>query len=106
MLDRELSNFSDVVMSLLLSETGESDSRLTTTTVLFGELDLHTLEHFFVVSLESGVQHTVTIDDNESELLIVSQQVLEGLGVEAVLTLVSEYSLRLEGLKINSDLLV
>lgn len=74
--------------------------------MLLWELDLHTLEHFFVVTLESGVENTVTIDDNESKLLVIFQKGLEGLSVEAVLALVSEHCLRLEGLQVNCDLLV
>lgn len=74
--------------------------------MLFGQLDLHSLQNFFVVSLEGGKEDTVTINDDKSEFLVVLEQVLERLSVEPVLALVSEHSLGLEGLEVNGDLLV
>ena len=74
--------------------------------MLFGQLNLHALQNFLVVTLEGGVEDTVTVNDDESELLVVLQQGLQGLGVETILALVGENSLRLEGLQVKGDLLV
>ena len=70
-LGGELANFAHIVVALFFTNTRKTKSGLTTTTVLFGQLHVHPLQNFFVVALEGGVEHTVTIDNHEAELLVV-----------------------------------
>jgi hypothetical protein len=71
--------------------------------VLFGELHGHALEDLSVASLESTEKYTITIHDNESELLIIFEKSVKGFSVERVLALVLENVNGLEGLDINHN---
>lgn len=51
-LSCQLATFDNVEMALLLSETRETNGRLTTATMLFRQLDRHSLDDLLVVSLE------------------------------------------------------
>ena len=93
-------------MALLLTETGESDSGLTTAAVLLGQLDLHALEHLLVVALQGGHEDTITIDDDEAELVVVLEQGQQGLSVEIGLAFVGEDVDRSERSQVNLDLLL
>jgi len=92
-------------MPFLFSDTGKTHGGLTTTSVLLGQLHGHSLQDLLVVSLQSSVEHTITIHDDESELLVVLQERLEWLSVEPVLALIREHSLGHEGLKVDRHLL-
>jgi hypothetical protein len=94
---------SDICVTLLNSLTGESHRRLTSSSVLFGELHGHALEDLSVASLESTEKYTITIHDNESELLIIFEKSVKGFSVERVLALVLENVNGLEGLDINHN---
>jgi hypothetical protein len=74
--------------------------------VLLGQLHGHSLQDLLVVALQSSVEHTITIDDDESEGLVILKQSLQWLGIEPVLALVSEHSLGHERLKVDSHLLL
>ena len=74
--------------------------------MLLGQLNGHALHNLFVVSLQSGVQHTITVDDDEAELVIILEQGEQGLRIEAVLALVGEDVDRSEGCQVNLDLLL
>lgn len=101
----ELADSSNVIMTLFLSDTCETQRWLTTATVLLWQLYLHALQNFLCVTLESGVEDTITIDDNESELLIVLENGCKGCRLEGVLTAVGESVDWLEWLNVNRDLL-
>jgi hypothetical protein len=45
--------------------------------VLLGKLDRDLLENFSVVALQGCEQSTITVDDDETELLVVMQQALK-----------------------------
>lgn len=105
MLCKELATFADVVVSLFLSDTGETDGRLTTAAVLFGEGDHDTLEDFFVVALECGVEDSIAVNNHKSELFVVFEQSLQRLGVEFVLALVAEHVDGLEGFQVKRNFL-
>ena len=90
-LSSELTTLNDVQMTLLFSETSETNGGLTTTTVLLGELDGHTLDDLLVVTLEGGEEHTITVNDNETELVVILKEGEEWLRLEAVLALVGEH---------------
>ena len=105
MLCEELATFADVVVALFLSDTGETDGRLTTAAVLFGEGDHDTLKDFFVVALECGVEDSIAVDNHKSELFVVFEQSLQWLGVEFVLALVAEHVDGLEGFQVKGNFL-
>jgi hypothetical protein len=44
---------------------------LTTATVLFGKHHLYSLQDFFAVALQGGVEHTITVDDDEAKLVVI-----------------------------------
>ena len=73
-LSGQLTALDDVQMALLLSETCETNSRLTTTTVLFGQLHWHALDDLLVISLQSGEKHSITVDDDKAEFVVVLQE--------------------------------
>jgi hypothetical protein len=54
MLDGELGDFSDVISSSFLSKTGETKGGLTTSTVLFGEIDRKLVDDISGVSSEGS----------------------------------------------------
>lgn len=85
-LHSELGNLADVVVTLLLTQTGETQSRLTTTTVLLGEIDRELLDDVTSVTAQGTEQSTVTVHHNETKLLIGLQQLGKSLGMELVVT--------------------
>ncbi|KAI6766521.1 hypothetical protein HG531_011743 [Fusarium graminearum] len=103
-LDSQLSNLSDVVVTLFLSQTGETESGLTTTTVLLGKIDRELVDNFTGVSAQGSEQGTVTIHDDETELLVGLEQLSQGLSVELVVAQVKGGVDGLEGLEIDVDL--
>ncbi len=74
--------------------------------MLFGQLDWHALNDFLVVTLESSVKDTITVDDDETKLVIIFKQGEQWLRVEAVLALVGEDVDGSEGGQVNLDLLL
>lgn len=92
-------------MSLFLTNTRKTQSRLTTTTMLLRQLDIHPLQNFLSISLQSSVEHTVTINNNKTKLLIIVQYFTKWLSVKRSLTAVSECVDWFKRLNIDSDLL-
>lgn len=70
----ELAALDNVQVALFLSETSETYSGLTTAAVLLGELHGHTLDNLLIVSLERSEKHSITINDDKAELVIVFQK--------------------------------
>lgn len=85
-LNSQLGNLSDVVVTLLLSQTGETESGLTTTTVLLGKIDGELVDDLTGVSAQGSEESTVTIHDDEAELLVGLEQLGQSLGMELVVT--------------------
>ena len=106
MLSCELTDLSNVIVTLFFSNSSESDCRLTSSSVLFRKLDKHTLENFFVASLESSIQDTVSVNDNETKLLVIFEERFEWLSLERGLTAVSEHINRLEWLQVKCNFLL
>ena len=100
----QLGNLADVVVTLFLTETGETQRRLTTTTVLLGKIDAELLNDVSGVSTQRAEQCTVTIHDNETELLVRFEQLTESLGVELVVTEVQRGVDWLERFEVNVNL--
>jgi hypothetical protein len=72
--------------------------------VLLGKIDLQTLEDLTGVSTQSAEQRTVTVHDNETELLVGLKQLTQSLGVELVVTKVERGIDGLEGLEVDVNL--
>lgn len=98
-LDAQLSALADVVVTLLQTQTGETQSGLTSTTVLLGQIDEEAVEHIAGASTDRSVQTTATVHDDESEGGVVLQKLLESLGVELVVAQVERGIDRAEGLE-------
>ena len=105
MLRGQLTTLDNVEMALLLSETRETNGGLTTTTMLFRQLDRHSLNDFLVVTLEGREEHAITIDDNETKLVIVFQKRKQWLRFKTILASVAEHVNGAERLKGMLDLL-
>ena len=90
MLSNHFRALYDVKVALLLAQSGESESRLTTTTVLFGQLHRHTLQDFFIVTLQGREENAITVNDDETKLVVIRKQGKQGLRVKAILALVGE----------------
>ena len=73
-LSGHLTALDDVQVALLLSETRETHSGLTTATMLLGQLDRHSLNDLLVVALKRGEEHTITVDDDETKLVVVLEE--------------------------------
>ena len=73
--------------------------------MLLGKLNLHALKDFLCATLKGGIEHTITINDNESEFLVVLEQGSERFSIEGVLAAVSELVDLLEGFDVNCNLL-
>jgi len=73
-LGGKFSDFSDVVMSLFFSDSRETQSRLTTASVLFGEHNRQTLKDFLCITLKRCIEHSITVYDNKSELFVVLKE--------------------------------
>jgi len=103
------SGFSDlthVVMTLLKTNTSETKSGLTTTTVLLRKLDVELVKDCTSRTSDLTEESTVTIHDDETEFLIIFKESLESLSVEAVIAHVEGGLERLERLNINRNLLL
>jgi hypothetical protein len=74
------------------------------TYVLLGEIDRQTLQNLTSVTAEGTKERTVTVHDDETELLVRLQQLTQSLSVELVVTQVERSVDGLKGLEINVDL--
>lgn len=74
------------------------------THVLLGQIDTKTLENFTGVTAQSTKERSVTIHDNETELLVGFQELAQSLGMELVVTEVERGVDGLERLEVNVNL--
>lgn len=72
--------------------------------MLLGEIDGQTLQNLTSVTAKGTEQRTITVHDDETELLVRLEQLTQGLGVELVVTKVERGVNGLEGLEINVNL--
>jgi hypothetical protein len=105
MLDSHLSDLTDVVVALFVTKTRETKGRLTSTSVLLGQIDSELVDDITGVSRDGTEQGTVTIHDDETELGVGLEQLGKGLGVELVVTHVQGGVDGLVGREIDVDLL-
>jgi hypothetical protein len=117
-LDGEFGDLADVVVTLLLTQTGETQGGLTTTAVLLRQIDgesgvirsgflsdVHDslVNNFARVSRERAEQCTVSVHDDEAKLLVRLEQLAQGLGMELVVAEVQRRVDGLEGLEVDVD---
>ncbi|KAH4126672.1 hypothetical protein HBH47_045340 [Parastagonospora nodorum] len=69
-LDSQFGDLADVVVALLLSQTGETQGGLTTTAVLLGQIDREFVDNFTRVSRQSAKEGAVSVHDDEAKLLV------------------------------------
>lgn len=91
-------------MTLFVSQTGETQGGLTTTSVLLGQIDGELVDDLAGVAAESTEEGTVTIHDDEAELLVRLEQLSESFGVELVVAKIQRGVDGLERLKVDVDL--
>ena len=74
--------------------------------MLLWQLYRHSLDDLLVVTLEGGEEHSITIDDDKTKLVIVLEEGEKRISEEGVLALVGEDVDRSERLKGNLSLLL
>ena len=67
-LNSKLGDLADVVVALLVTQTRETQRRLTTTTVLLREIDREFVDNFTGIASDGTEQSPVTIHNDEAEL--------------------------------------
>lgn len=91
-------------MTLLLTKTGETQRRLSTTTVLLWKIDGELVHNVSGVSAQGTEKSSVTIHNDESELLVILEQLGERLSVELVVAKVEGSIDWAERLEVDVDL--
>lgn len=86
MLHCQFGDFADIVMTLFITKTRETQSGLSSTTVLLGQINGELVDDFPGVACDGAEKGTVTIHDDESEFGVGFEQFLEGFGMEFVVT--------------------
>ena len=90
-------------MSFFVSETGETECGLSSSTVFFGEVDGEFVDYFTGVAGESTKETAVTIHDDEAETGVVFEEGVECFGVEFVVAEVEGRIDGFEGFEINIE---
>ena len=85
-LHGQFGNLAHIVVSLFVTETGETQSRLATSTMFLGKVDSELVNHLASVARDGSEEGAVSIHDDEPELRIGFEQLLQGLCVEFVVT--------------------
>src|SRR3990167_6957615 len=104
--DSGFAHLSDVVLSLFHSDTSKTLRRLTSSAVFLRQVHSELLENFSSISLDSTIQCTGTIDDDESELLLGCEQFSESLCLEGGCTLVQTGVDCFDWLEVQNELLL
>lgn len=105
-LDGELGDLANVIVAFLLSKASETQSRLPTTTMLLGEINLHLVDDVARVAGERAKEGAVAVHDDEAEFCVGLQQFAECLSVELVVAKVERGVDGFERLKVYVDLLL
>ena len=69
-LDSQLADLANVVVTLLVSETGKTKSGLTTTTMLLREIDGELVHDFTSIAGDGSKERAITVHDDETESLV------------------------------------
>ncbi len=84
MLDGELGDLADVVVPFLITETGETQRRLTSSTVLLGEVDGEFMGDLAGVPSEGAEERAVSVHDDEPKPGVGLEKLRKRFGVELV----------------------
>lgn len=90
-------------MSFFVAETGETECRLSSSTVFFGKVDGEFVDYFTGVAGQSTKETAVTIHDDETETGVVFEEGVECFGVEFVVAQVEGRVDGFEGFEINVE---
>jgi len=82
----QFGNLTHIVVSLFVTETGETQGRLTTATVFLGKIDGELVNNLASVARDGSEEGTVSVHDDKPELGVGFEQLLQGLRVEFVVT--------------------
>lgn len=85
-LNCKFSNLANVVVPLLVSKTGETKGRLTTTAVLLGEIDGKLVDDLARITGESTEESSISVHHDESETGIGFKKLRQGFSVEFIVT--------------------
>lgn len=103
-LSAKLSHLCKVVVPFFQTKTSETQSRLTTTTVLLGELHAEFVDHLSRVAKNCTEKAAVSVHDDESKLLVILEQFGQSFDVEFVVAEVKRRIYGPERLKIYCHL--
>ena len=103
-LHSQFGHLAHIVVALLFSQSGETKGGLTTTTVLLRQVDGEFVDDISGVATKCTEESTVSIHDDEAELLVGFEQFAQGFGVKFVITQIQGGVDWLEWLKVNVDL--
>mmetsp|Transcript_6851 Transcript_6851/g.12224 ORF Transcript_6851/g.12224 Transcript_6851/m.12224 type:complete len:314 (+) Transcript_6851:1921-2862(+) len=101
-----LGHFSDVIMPLFQTQTGETQCGLSTPPMLLGKIDREFVQYLPPGALDGTVETSVTVHNDESEGLVVHEEFVEVLGVELVVTEVEGCVDAFEGFEVDVDFLL
>ncbi|KAH3660506.1 hypothetical protein OGAPHI_007092 [Ogataea philodendri] len=104
-LNSHLGDFSDIVVSLLVSQSGETQCRLSTSSMLLRQINCEFVQNFSGVTGQSTKQGSITVHHNETKSVVTFKQFGQRLGVELVITQIQRGIDRLERLESNGELL-
>lgn len=103
-LDCQLGDLTDVVVTLLLTKTGETKGRLSSTSVLLWKIDGELVYNVSGVTGKGTEESSVTVHDDETELLVILEELRESLSVELVVAQVEGGVDWAERLEVDVDL--
>eukprot|EP00754_Rhynchopus_humris_P023566 Rhum_TRINITY_DN14840_c11_g1::Rhum_TRINITY_DN14840_c11_g1_i3::g.125328::m.125328 len=103
---RQLRDLTDVVATLLHTQTTETRSRLTTPSVLLRQLNSETVQDLTGVARQRAVQRAVTVHHDETVLVVGLKHLVHLVNVELVVAHVLRLAHRLERLDVDRQLLL
>mmetsp|Transcript_41110 Transcript_41110/g.98052 ORF Transcript_41110/g.98052 Transcript_41110/m.98052 type:complete len:240 (+) Transcript_41110:743-1462(+) len=100
-----LSDFPHIVVSLLQSKAGKTQGRLSSSSMLLGQVHCELVQDLTVIPLHPSKQRAVAIHDQESELVVILHELRQRLRVKLAVTQIHRGVDWLERLKIDGQLL-
>jgi hypothetical protein len=88
-------------VSLLETQTGETERGLPSSPVLLGQVHSELVQHLSRVPLQSAVKTTITIHHDKTKLIIILEQLIECFSVKLIVAQVQRGIDWFEGLEID-----
>mmetsp|Transcript_14226 Transcript_14226/g.24090 ORF Transcript_14226/g.24090 Transcript_14226/m.24090 type:complete len:221 (-) Transcript_14226:134-796(-) len=101
-----LRHLADIVVTLLHTQTRETQRRLPSSAVLLGKFDSELMQYLSGVAAKCTEESSVTVHHNEPILVVGLQQLIQSLCVEFVVAEVQGGVDGLEGLEVDVDFLL